>query len=90
MADQMPNSLEPESPLKRPLSEQQLEAPAQTILPEDSTVTKAERHEKNGTMEGSMEAVEPAPKRMRLEETEIKSRDDVRAKVHGIALVKSE
>lgn len=95
MADQVPNPVEPDAPLKRRLEVQQSEVahPPQAIFQGDSAVTKAEKVERNGSIEGLIEGLdyaEPTPKRVKLEDLEVESRDDSRVKVHGIALVKPE
>lgn len=82
MADSMPS--EPASPLKRRLEGQQ-----GTSLPTaDPAAIKAEEVVPNGSIERPME---PASKRIKLEEEEGKvEKPDRREKVHGIALVKPE
>ncbi len=95
----------PEDSLKRPLnSEPELTYPPQTILPEDSAVTKVEKAERNGTHYGTAKIEEPfeepAAKRVKTDQSETSAdqngsgsseiKIDARDKVKGIALVKPE
>jgi len=92
MGDQSPNPVEPSASLKRSLEGEQLEEthPPQPILPEDSSVTKAEKIERNGSIEKPLNSEEPASKKLKLKGSEDKTPRDSRVKVHGIALVKPE
>ena len=92
MEEHIPNPVEPSASLKRPLEGQQQlnEAHHTPILPEDSAVTKAEKVEGNGLIEGSIHSEGPAAKRAKLVGPEVKIGSDGRAKVHGVALVKQE
>ncbi|KAH9209702.1 tRNA-dihydrouridine(47) synthase [NAD(P)(+)] [Leptodontidium sp. 2 PMI_412] len=76
-------------------NESKPEYPPQTILPEDSTATKIEKAERNGTT--TQEASEePAAKRVKMEQAEgeqngdSKSLPDSRDKIRGVAMVKQE
>ncbi|KAK0123076.1 tRNA-dihydrouridine synthase 3 [Cadophora gregata f. sp. sojae] len=93
MADNAPIQ---EETLKRSLdSDIKPEYPPQTILPEDSAVTKIEKAERNGSIKQEA-SEEPAAKRVKIEqpETELngqsKQLTDSRDKVRGVALVKPE
>jgi tRNA-dihydrouridine synthase 3 len=102
MSEHLPNPVEPEQSLKRPiglLSEEQVHSP-QPVFPADSALTKTEKVERNGTnvKEEPSDAKEPAPKRVKMEDplegvvrngTE-ETKLDSREKVKGIALVKTE
>lgn len=92
MSDQAPNLNESDSQPKRPFNGDQLEDvhPAQRILPGDSTITKLEKIEGNGAIEGSLETGEPSAKRVKREEPEGQSSGDTRTKIHGVAMVKPE
>jgi tRNA-dihydrouridine synthase 3 len=92
MADHIPNPVETSASLKRPLEGVQLEEahPHQPILQEDSAVTKAEKVERNGSIEKPLNSEGPASKKVKLEGSEEKIQSDSRVKVHGIALVKPE
>ena len=93
MADNAPI---PEETLKRSLdTDVKLEYPPQTILPEDSAVTKIEKPERNGSSKQEV-SEEPAAKRVKIEQHEAttngngNSVPDSRDKVRGVALVKPE
>lgn len=93
MTDEIPNPVEPSQSLKRPLDGEQLEEahPPQSILPEDSAVTKAEKVERNGTNADFVSNGEPAAKRVRTEEQDNKPiATDSRERVRGIAPIKAE
>lgn len=92
MTDNVPNPLNPEQSLKRPLNGEQKEEahPPQPIFPEDSAVTKAEKIERNGLSSDTPEASERPPKRVKVDEEGTEAPKDSRDKVKGIALVKSE
>jgi len=95
MADNVENPLDPGQSLKRPLNGEQLEEahPPQPVLPGDSTVTKSEKLERNGTAEGEksqLDSNEPAAKRVKLDAAGDTPRVDARDKVKGVALVKPE
>lgn len=71
------------------------EYPQQTILPEDSTVTKMEKLERNESLKQEA-SEEPAAKRVKIEQSEgnqdgdEKPLVDSRDKVRGVAMVKHE
>lgn len=95
----------PEESLKRPLeSETEPNCPPQTVLLEESAVTKAEKAESNGSHYGTVKNEEPfeapAAKRVKIEQSEApadqneprssENKVDARDKVKGVALVKPE
>lgn len=93
MADSAPI---PEETLKRSLeTDVKPEYPPQTILPEDSAVTKIEKAERNGSIKQE-DSEEPAAKRVKIEQHEAAPNGngnpatDSRDKVRGVALVKPE
>jgi tRNA-dihydrouridine synthase 3 len=93
MTDQ--NPLDPVQLLKRPLDGEQLEEAhtLQPVLPEDSAATKAEKVERNGTIENSdvEDSAEPATKRIKLDQPQQQApRTNTREKVKGLALIKEE
>lgn len=92
MTDQVPPPIEAESSLKRSLEGQLSDEahPTQSAISENSTATKPENNESNGSTVESIDIVEPAAKRAKLEGTEKSDQSEVRTKIHGIALVKSE
>lgn len=97
----IPNPLESNLSLKRPLDDPQLEP--QPIFQEDSAVSKAEKAEINGvntisgdTKDGS-EVIEPSSKRLRLQDEPLDGiseseprQTDSRDKIRGIAMIKEE
>jgi tRNA-dihydrouridine synthase 3 len=94
MADD-PNPVDGSQSLKRPLEGEQTEEahPPQPILAEDSAVTKAEKVERHGAVEGSEETAEPSAKRTKLEESgavETDNASGVPARVKGVARIKAE
>lgn len=98
------NGIVPEESLKRPLKIEEEEKPIyppQSIFPEDSATTKAEKLERNGENGQHLITDEPAAKRVKTEQPEAgeasiktnggnKNNGDSRDKVRGIALVKEE
>jgi hypothetical protein len=97
MAD-IPNPLGPTSLLKRPLG-QDIVPPVETVLPENSVATKAEKVERiglvgaNGDHIHGSEAAEPESKRIKLDndKSEAESQSlDTRDKLKGVALIKKE
>lgn len=93
MDTQVPNPLELEQSLKRPLNEETSEGDhSQPILPEDSAVTKAEKVIANGTVGETPVANTDSPlkKRKLYSEPAETPNGDARDKVKGIALVKAE
>ncbi|RAL67904.1 hypothetical protein DID88_008629 [Monilinia fructigena] len=95
MADEIPNPVEPSQSLKRPLDGEQLEGahPPQPILPEDSSITKAEKLERNGPNVDSVSNGEPSAKRVKTEDQDQKTTatdSASRERVRGIAPIKAE
>jgi tRNA-dihydrouridine synthase 3 len=101
MSEQLPNPADPEQSLKRSIGlVEDPPNPPQTIFPEDSAVTKAEKVESNGVTltEGDLDGQEPAAKRVKVEDSKKgvvnngaeEKKVDSRDKVKGIALVKTE
>ncbi|PMD38445.1 tRNA-dihydrouridine(47) synthase [NAD(P)(+)] [Hyaloscypha variabilis F] len=102
MSEQVPNPIDPEQSLKRPIGHHSEEPipPTQPILSEDSAVTKAEKIARNGVngKGEEFEVQEPAAKRVKMEgQVEVATQNgtedkklDARDKVKGIALVKTE
>lgn len=100
MSEPASNPLDPEKPLKRPASGEQLEEahPPQPILPGDSAMTKAEKVERNGADEFEG----PSAKRVKREHEDTSAlatktehqneapKIDSCDKVRGIAKIKSE
>ena len=86
------NPLNPAQTLKRPLEGELLNG-ACLPLQDDSTITKSEKAEKNGTTkhEEVKDQDEPVAKRMKVDQpmSEV-PRLDARDKVKGVALVKVE
>lgn len=90
------NPVEPSQPLKRPINGEQIEPahPPQPIYEEDSAITKAEKIERNGSVNednGSEAAFgEPAAKRVKIadEQTSEAAARDTRVK--GVASIKKE
>jgi tRNA-dihydrouridine synthase 3 len=94
MDTQVPNPLEPNQAIKRPLSHETTlqNSQSQPVLPEDSAVTKAEKVVGSGTEEETTveEAESPVKRRKLNSEPAEYPNGDARDKVKGIALVKAE
>ena len=92
MSDSASNLLASDQSLEEPVKDGQLDPP-ESIFPEDSAVTKAEKRERNRTEvhQDPIDSVYSASKRVKMSENGLdEQKVDSRDKVKGIALVKTE